>query len=546
MIEMRIAISTLLIIMLTQTSVKAEDISQTGKPYGGTLTWGTRNKPAIINPILTTHSVSMSLLDLIFNRLVRLNSKGEIKADLAESWDISSDGLVYTFYLKRGVRFHDGVECTAFDVKFTYDKLIDPEVNSPFKSSFELVDRFEVIDNHTFKVVLKKPSVSFIYRLIREIVPKHLLEKADLKNCPFNFHPIGTGPFRFKQWTKDNQIVLEYNPYYYEGRSYLDKIIVKTYPTSRDTWTALMRGEVDFIEFIEREDYQVAKDDASFKTFAIPADYYYALVYNLNDPILADKRVREAFTYGLDRKGLIERAASGYGLECNGPFYPQSLGFNPDVLPFEYSPQKSQELLAEAGWWDEDNDGILEKEGEELELRVLVDARSEIYKRIIMLIRQQLYEIGIKIKVLLYNDDSELTKEFLRQNRPQAHLKLFLGGINPDQTAEYWRSKKSKGIISSKLWIYKDEEVDKLFAVGEVTQDKKRRQEIYQKIHQLIYADQPACFLYFLYQFHVISAKFENAEEFFNVNMAYYTMKDWYLGTQMKISERGGERDANY
>jgi len=534
-----VLISALSIIMLTQVSVKAEDIFQVSKPYGGTLSWGTRNKPTIINPILTTHSISATLEELIFNRLVRINSKGEIWPDLAESWDISSDGLEYTFHLRKGIKFHDGVECTADDIKFTYDKLIDPEVNSPFKSSFELVDRFEVIDRYTFQIILKEPSVSFLYRLVREIAPRHLLEEAELKNCPFNFHPIGTGPFRFKQWTEDNQIILEYNPDYYEGRPYLDKIIVKAYPDSKDVWTALMRGEVDYVEFIEREDYEIAKEDSSFKAYAFAIDIYYAISYDLNNPMLADKKLREAIAYGIDRKSLIERAAFGYGLECNGPFYPQSLGFNPDALPFEYNPQRSQELLAEAGWQDGDNDGILEKEGEELELKVLVDARSKIYKRIIMVLRQQLQEIGIKIKVQLYNDQNILAEEFLKHNKPQAQLKLFLAGY-PHETREDWSSKETKR--RTKLCIYKNEEADRLFALGEVTPDKEKRSKIYQEIHKIIHEDQPACFLFFPFDFQVVSAKFEGVDEFFTLSMPYYTIKDWYLGTQMRVSEKGGEQ----
>jgi peptide/nickel transport system substrate-binding protein len=515
--------------MLAQVSIEAKDVSKSNKPYGGTLIWGTRNQPTIINPILTTQSVSMSLLDLIFNRLVRISSKGEIEPDLAESWDISPAGLVYTFHLRKGVRFHDGIECTAFDVKFTYDKIIDAEVNSPFRVSFQLVNDFKVIDEYTFQITLKELSTSFIYRLTREIVPKHILETADLKNCSFNFHPVGTGPFRFKEWTKDDQIILEYNPDYYEGRPYLDKIIVKSYPDSRDIWTALMRGEVDYVEFIEREDYEIVKDDPAFRAYTFPIDSYYAIVYNLNDIFLADKKIREAIAYGVDRKSLIERVAGGYGLECNGPFYPDSLGFNPLVKPFPYNPKKSQELLTQAGWQDIDNDGILEKKGEELELRVLVDAKSDVYRKIIMVIRQQLQEIGIKIKIFLYNDDRELTKEFLGQNKPQAHLNFLLSGIYciDESVVEDWFSHECERI--GKLWVYRNEEVDRLFELGEVTQDKKKRQEIYQKVHRLIYQDQPACFLYFPFVFYAISSNFENTDEFFTLNMPYYTMQDWFV-----------------
>jgi peptide/nickel transport system substrate-binding protein len=359
---MRSVIAIILSMMLSVAVLEAKEVSQDKSRYGGTLVWGVAYKPTIINPILTTQSVSASLQDLIFNQLIRWNAKGEIEPDLAQSWEISEDGLVYTFYLRKGVKFHDGVECTAEDVKFTFDKIIDPQVNSPFRIIFQLVKDFEAVDPYIFRVTLNKPSTSFIIRLIRPIAPKHILENIDLSNASFNFHPIGTGPFKFKSWGKDDQIVLEYNPDYYRGRPYLDKIIVKTYSDSRQLWSELMRQEVDLAMFIEREDYEVIKNDPAFKGYAIPEDYYYAISYNLDDPILSDLKVREAIAYGINRKFLIDKIAFGYGLECNGPFYPGSIGFNPQVKPIDFNPEKAKQLLAEAGWQDFNKDGILEKE----------------------------------------------------------------------------------------------------------------------------------------------------------------------------------------
>jgi len=527
---MRKLILSFLIITLPIIAA-ARDKAQDGKPYGGTLIWGVCTQPTIINPILTTHSVSAPLLDLIFNHLIRLNSKGGIEPDLAQSWEVSPDGLVYTFHLRRGVKFHDGKECTAYDVKFTFDKITEPRNKSPYRSSFDLVEEFVALDEYTFRVILQKPSSTFIYRLIREIAPRHLLEKVDINSCSFNYHPVGTGSFKFKTWTKDNQIILEYNADYYEGRPYLDKIIVKTYPGLKDVWIALMRSEIDYAGFIEKEDYEIVKNDVAFKTFAIPTDYYFALFYNPDDPLLADKRIRFAIAYGIDRKALIEKVVGGFGIECIGPFYPETLGFNAEVKPFEYNPDKSSELLTEAGWKDENQDGILEKDDKDLELKVLVDARNNLVKRSIMFIRQSLQEIKIKVKVQLYSDEKELTYEFLEQNKPQAHLKLLLGGAEPDEGEYPWSYKKPKR--KNKLWTYKNEEVAELSELGEVTFDKEKRKEIYQQIHKIIYEEQPACFLFFPFDFHAISNKFTNIDEFFTLNMPFYTMKDWHIKTQM-------------
>ena len=131
---MRAVVLALLLIMLFSAITQAGSESVKDSRYGGTLVWGVYNKPTIINPLFTTQSVSAPLQALIFNGLIRLDAQGNLELDLAKSWGISTDGLVYTFHLREGVRFHDGIECTAYDVKFTFDTLIDPRVNSPFAS----------------------------------------------------------------------------------------------------------------------------------------------------------------------------------------------------------------------------------------------------------------------------------------------------------------------------------------------------------------------------------------------------------------------------
>lgn len=540
---MRRIISFLFLAIIYSTITPLRGLSESKGPqvksdkyYGGSLVWGVCYKPSIINPIFTTQSVSMSLESLIFNNLIRWNAQGLIEPDLAESWDISEDGLVYTFHLRKGIRFHDGVECTAFDVKFTFDKLIDPQLNSPFRASFQLVKEFKAPDRYTFQILLTRPSPSFIYRLIREIIPEHIFEKSDIKNSSFNFHPVGTGPFRFKQWTKDDQIILEYNPDYYEGRPYLDKIIVKTYVDSKELWVALMRQEVDLSLFIERQDYEILKNDPAFKSYAFPTDSYFAIVYNLNDSVLADKRVRQAIAYGIDRKNLIEEIGFGYGMECLGPFYPGSEGFNPQVQAVEFNPDRAIALLSEAGWEDANKDGVLEKTGKDLEISMLLDERDEVYRRMAMLIRQELQVIGIKLTVQLYNDDSALTEEFLQKSKPQAQLKLVLAGINPDQQEEVWSS-QAFGRFNN-IWEYKNDGVKRYFVLGKTTTDKKKREWIYQEIHRFIYEDQPVCFLYFPSWFHAVSSKFGNTDELFSLSMPFHSMKKWYVYQKTDKKER--------
>jgi peptide/nickel transport system substrate-binding protein len=510
--------------------------------YGGTLVWGVYTRPTPMNPLMTTGSISMSLQGLIFNSLVRMNAHGEIEPDLAESWEVSPDGRVYTFHLRRGVRFHDGIAVTAEDVKYTYDMILDPLTASPFRYFFALIAQTRVLDAVTFQITLKKPSIPFIYWLTKEILPRHLVQAGTGNIERFGRHPVGSGPFMFKEWREDDTITLEANPDYYEGRPYLDAVVVKTYNDARDVWTALMRGEVDYAGFIEKDDFEVARRDPSFRTFGCPVQEYYGLVYNMDDAILQDKRIRQAFAYGINSDEVIERAAGGYGSPCRGPFPPFSIGYNAQAQPFLFYPDKAMELLRSAGWQDKDNDGILEKDNEKLTLRVLVDMRNDMNRKIVMVLRQQFQAIGARIEVIEYDDDSQLTSEFFKEQRPQAHVKLMWTGTDPAEDMINWCSQSPPS--DDNLWQYRNAEVESLYEQGETMADKEKRQTIYREIYAIINDEQPVLFLYIPYLFHAIRSEFRNTDDFFCVNMPVYSMKDWYVdkGAARNNRQKGGER----
>ncbi|MFH0754792.1 MAG: ABC transporter substrate-binding protein [Candidatus Omnitrophota bacterium] len=497
--------------------------------FGGTLVWGTVNPPVVINPILINQGVSSAIFSLVFDALVRVNAGGDIVPGLASSWDISADGLSYVFHLKKGVRFHDGVELTAEDVKFTYDAMADPRNNSPRKDVIVLSAgaQWQVIDKYTIRLSLKQPSPHFLYKLMFEIVPKHVLEGKDLSEAVFNIFPIGTGPFRFTKWDRLTQeIVLEANHEYFDGRPYLDRIVIKVYPDNTSLWAALMRQEVDFIKFLNREDYEVLRKDPVFKTYEIAAGMSMAIVFDVKDPIFSDVRVRRAVALGINVNQMMDEMRVG-GVRSTGIFAMNSAGFNPDVVALAYNPQDARRMLGAAGWRDVDADGLLEKDGVPLEMRLLVDARSGYFETAAMIIRQRLSEIGIKLTVLLYQDEKEFTPEYLSKNKPQAWLRLFyMFDRDPGMALEQWYP---SGDELERLWHYQNPQLDDLINKARHLSDKALLAKVYQQIHKIVYDDQPACFLFSFVTRHAVARKFLNTDGFFFPLMPAYMMKDWYL-----------------
>lgn len=540
-INMRVVILTIMMCILVNTRLCAapkQAHDDTGR-FGGTLVWGTFHKPSALNPFVTISGISVPLFDLIFNRLVRVNARDEIEPDLAYSWNVSADGLVYTFYLRKGVKFHDGKECTSEDVKFTYDMVVDQKNDSVYRLYFDNVDEFQASGRYTFRVVLHKPSVFFIQSLVLPILPKHHFKDGRIRNSLFEHYPVGTGAFKFKEWIGDDRIILEYNQDYYEGRPYLDRIMVKVYPDAESLWAAFMRQEVDMDLFIEQTNYEIVKDDPAFKTYAFAFDCYYALMFNMSDSVLQDKTVRYAIALAIDKKELIRYVAKNYGIECQGPFSRQALGAGTGCSD-EYDPDRARALLESAGWKDIDNDLILEKGSEELELKILVDSRNDIYRKISQVLHQQLQEIGVRIHAQLFNDEAMLTKDFLRVHKPQSWLGILNAGtdIFDHLVIEYWSSAYRDG--SRALWNYDNKAVTDLFKWAELTPHKEERSRIYRKIDRCIHDDRPACFLFVPMVLHAISCRIENSDDFFTSAMPVYTIKDWYYNNTTKGGEKNG------
>ncbi|MBI4309013.1 MAG: ABC transporter substrate-binding protein [Candidatus Omnitrophica bacterium] len=494
--------------------------------YGGTMVWGTINPPTIINPVLTSHSVSAAIIPLLFDGLVRINSNGLVEPNLAKSWDISEDGLIYTFYLREEVYFHDGHECTAQDVKFTYDQMKQGTGFSIYQSDFTLVDRFEAVDRHVFRVVLKQRYPFLLRKMIRYIIPAHGFSGTHLTDSSFNYHPVGTGPFVFKRWDRSNQeIELAANSNYFEGRPFLDKIVIKVYADNAALWAALMRGELDLAKFLNRQDYEVLSKDPAFKTYQIPSGMYFAVVYNTHDPILYDRDLRHALGYAIDRQALMQSVGIN-GIESNGPFFPQSPGFNSEVEPASYNPVRAKLLLAGRGW-NLGDDGILRKGRRPLILTMLVNHNRPDCRQMALILRQQLSEIGIGLKIVFYDDESQLTQDYIARVKPQMWLRMFLGnGNDPSDMARSWYSTSSE---FGRLWSYEDAVIDQLFEQGRMLKDGQQRADLYRKMHALIYDDQPACFLFFLTTFHAVSTRIQNMDIFFSPHMPDYLIKHWYI-----------------
>lgn len=494
--------------------------------YGGSLVIGTRTKPTSFYTLETNYSISVALASLIFNSLVVDNAEGVIVPQLASNWDISEDGKEYIFYLRKSVDFHDGVELTAYDVKFTFDQIFKNPSTALFKDLVDSVETYDVIDRYKFKISLRQPSSVFLYHLIFDIFPKHVFEGDAISIEEFGRKPVGSGPFKFSSWDNDDVITLAANSDYYAGRPYLDKIIVKPYGDTQQVWSELMRGNVDLSFFLEKDDFKVLEKDSSFKAYTVPAEYYYSVSYNFLDKDWQDERLRRAVAHAVDVDELIDVAVGGYGKKAQGPFYDKLIADVTRVKPYKYNLVAAKRYLRQAGWYDNDSDGVLEQNGRELELRLLVYTPLLVNMRIAMFLRQQLYKVGIKLRVIRYDSPQQLSKEFLKENKAQASLRMVVAGFDIDMLRKQWCM--SPSLQDNIFEDYYSKELCELFDEAIEEHDVLKRKHFLQEIQEKLYYHQPVLFLYYPYSFHGISSDFKNTESFFTASMPFYAIKDWY------------------
>ncbi|MBL7068777.1 MAG: peptide-binding protein [Candidatus Omnitrophica bacterium] len=447
-------------------------------------------------PILASDSASGDICGLIFNGLVKYDKNINLIGDLASGWEIKDGGLTIIFYLRKDVKWHDGAPFTAKDVKFTYERLIDPQVPTPYSGDFKKVESLKVIDDTTIKVTYREIFSPGLASWGMPIMPEHILKNEDLLTTDFSRNPVGTGPYKFVRWRSGERIDLISNHDYFEQRPYIDRYIYRIIPDPTTMFLELQTEGVDYmgltpLQYKRQTDTPFFKE--RFRKFRYPAFGYTYMAFNLKDERFRDKRVRRAINYAVDKEEIIEGVLFGLGRVCTGPFVPESWAYNEDVKPLRYNPDRARKLLKEAGWEDTDNDGWLDKNGEVFEFTIITNQGNDTRKHTAEIMQRRLREIGIKVNIRIL-EWAVFLNEFVNKRRFEA---LILGwGLSRDPDCyDIWHSSKTKEGEFNFVG-YSNPEVDRLLEEGRGTFDIIKRKAIYREIHQILYDEQPYLFLY--------------------------------------------------
>lgn len=477
------------LIFFSLSCQKAPDIKE---PFS--ITGATSADAKRLLPLFASDSASADISGRIFNGLTKYDKDLNVVGDLAENWKISKDGREIIFFLRKGIKWHDGVEFTADDVIFTYKAITDPKNPTPYSSNYGPVKDVISIDKYTIKISYYKPFAPALESWGMGILPKHLLEGKELFNSPLNRNPIGTGPYKFKEWITGQRIILNKNEIYFEGAPFFERFITRIIPDPSTMFLELRFGGIDFMG-LNPAQYKYYGEKSDFKryfnVYRYPSFGYTYIGYNLRNPLFSDKRVRQALAHAINKKEIIEGVLLGYGTPCTGPFPPSSWAFNPDVRDFEYSPQKAKSLLEEAGW-RVGNDGVLQKDGIKFSFILLVNQGNEARLKTAQIIKEQLRKIGIDLKIRVLEWQSFL--ELVTKRQFQAVLLGWSLARDPDLYDIFHSSKTKPGEFN--FVSYSNPEVDALIERARETLNREERRRLYWKVHELIFQDQPYTFLY--------------------------------------------------
>jgi len=481
--------------------------------YGDAFVSGSIADARTLIPILASDSASAEICGLIFNGLLKYDKNIRLTGELARNWEVLDGGLTIVFHLRRGLKWHDGEPFTARDVEFTYNKLIDPDVKTPYSGDFEKVESLEVIDDYTVKVRYREPFSPGLSSWTMWIMPEHLLKDEDLNTSGFSRHPIGTGPYKFKKWLTQEKIELESNQDYFEGRPFIDRYIFRIIPDTATIFLELQMENIDSAGLTPLQ-YRRQTDTEFFKThfakYNLTSFGYTYLGYNLKRDLFKDIRVREALDYAIDKNEIIRIVLLGLGRVCTGPYVPESWAYNENVLPRPFKPELSVRLLREAGWSDSDNDGWLDKDGKRFEFTIITNQGNERRIRTAEIIQRRLQEIGIKVKIKVV-EWSVFISEYIDKRNFDAVLLGWSLGRDPDNY-DIWHSSKTKEGEFNFLG-YANEEVDRLLVTARRQFDLRKRQECYRRIHEIIYREQPCMFLYVPDSLQIIHKRFRGVEK---------------------------------
>ncbi|MGH1482798.1 MAG: ABC transporter substrate-binding protein [Geminicoccales bacterium] len=448
--------------------------------------------PGHFNPGITTGYNVHVVADSMFNGLVALDGELTPTPDLAESWTVSDDNRVYTFVLVDNATWHDGEPLTSSDVKFTFENILFKYHSRTKAGLGSVVEAIETPDDHTVVFRMTEPYGPLLQRLdVTEapILPEHVFETgSDPNDHPANLQPIGTGPYRFVEYSQDDTITLERNADYFKSDlPKLERLIFRVIPDSTTQLLALEQGEVDYVNRIPLADVERLREQGDItlvdsSTGPGGGNCIMTLSFNLERELLQSSEIRQAIAHAIDRDRMVSQVQFDLGRVARAPIS-SAIGWAHDdgsLSTYPYDPSKAETLLDAAGQ--------APKDGVRFSIDIVHFPRFSKYAEVM---KQDLAKVGIDL-ISRPLDRAAAVDAIFKQRNFDTNLISYCNGLDPDIGVKRMYVSGNIGPIPfSNASAYRNDRVDELFDTAGKTSERDARQNLYQEVQQILAKDLP-------------------------------------------------------
>ncbi|WP_280770631.1 ABC transporter substrate-binding protein [Salipaludibacillus daqingensis] len=451
------------------------------------------------------------------------------EGDLAEDWETSDDQLEWTFHLRDDVLWHDGEPFTAEDVAFTFNEItLNDELGANNSSYFNEVNEVEAVDDHTVIFHMNSPVAAMPAYLSfnTEIIPKHIFEGEEDPWSVNSFNkdnPIGTGPFKMSEYTSGQSVLLERYDDYHGETALLDEVEYRVLSDVNTHVAQIMSGELSIFALDDLASVEQLENTEGIDVLSRETPRFFWISLNQEDERFQDTEVRQAMVHAIDRQNIIDTTLQGFGTIANHGIAPAlEEYYNPDVPGLEYDPDRAIELLAEAGW-EQNEDGILERDGETFEIDFEIGIQGDL-EPISQLVQQYLIAVGFDINLETMEWNTMIDKVVIDRDYEMS-LNWWRYPADPDLYAYLHSSNAGTG---NNIPGYQNDEMDALLEAGSQESEVADRVEIYQELQELMAVEQPYLFLWYPQEAQIRIDSLQGVPELAFGDALHY-INEWYL-----------------
>ncbi|MGX1787109.1 peptide ABC transporter substrate-binding protein [Bosea sp. NPDC055332] len=481
---------------------RAAGAQEKSRPKGqkGQIIIGFTQEPTVFNPLMARIEVDQGIQFALFNPLWRAEPDGTFVPELAaevpslENGGISADGLTWTVKLKKDVKWHDGKEFTAEDVKHTLELLNNPAFKAYTRQGHALVRDITVKNSHELIWTMTRAYAPYLTLLTWTfIIPKHAFANVtDPNTAPFNSAPIGTGPFKWGKRVAGESVTLVANTEYFGDGPYVERVLYNYIPDQNVSYTQFKTGQIDYHGYygIASQYYKEAKSLPDRKVYVTSSNQVEGFIFNFGKPLFQDKAVRQAMYLGLNKKAIIDLVYYGLPTGAESYLFQTSWAYNSNLPKHVFDIAAGNKLLDESGW-TKGSDGVRAKAGVRLEFTVATVSGNPQREQILQLAQQDWKKLGIiaQIKTM---PAAVVFGEYYTQSQFDCMLgaSTYGTGADPDPTSRFSSTAiPVQGGSGTNFYQYKNPEVDKLLQIGQTSFKQSDRKAAYERIQAIIRDD---------------------------------------------------------